>query len=1485
MPTRPDGLEPFLPVVAGWFRETFGAPTPPQRLGWASIAAGRHTLISAPTGSGKTLAAFLACLDHLWRVPRTAKGVRILYISPLKALNQDIARNLDAPLRGILDAAESQGVALAPLRTAVRSGDTPQAERQRAIRNPPDILITTPESLHLMLTSRARETLRSVSHVIVDEIHALCPNKRGVFLSLLLERLEALNPQSFLRVGLSATQKPLDEAARYLGGFRPVVGADADGITRLEPRPVSVVDAGQRKTLDLEVVYPFGTAAGPPSSSVWPAIESQLAELIRNHRSTIIFANNRRVAERLTARLNDRLGSEGDEAVQAPDGDEPAVLVRSHHGSLSPEERRATEEALKRGELPAVVATASLELGIDMGAVDLVCQVESPGSVARGLQRVGRAGHLVGRVSKGRLFAKTAADLAESAALCRKMLGAEVEELRVPTNCLDVLAQQVVACVAVDRWDAPALFELVRRAYPYRDLTASAFESVLKMVSGRFPVDSFRDLRARVSWDRVHNRLAPLPGTARVAIVNGGTIPDTGQYPVTLGDDGPRLGELDEEFVLERRAGETFVLGTATWRIEAIEPQRVVVAPAEGRSSLAPFWRGENAPRTAELGRAVGSLCREIVEAGDDPGLTDRLRDAYHLTPDAARALRDFVSRQARAAGAVPDDRTVLVESFVDPAGETGLAVLTPFGGKLHHALKLLLLARLRQRLGITPACLHADDGLLIRLPQTDEPPLDLFDGLGPDDAEVLVRAELADSALFGLRFRQNAGRALLMPRPDPSKRTPLWLQRLRARDLLQVVRKFPDFPIVVETYRECLADDLDMPRLREFLGQIRAGSIRVVTRRGEIPSPFASSLIFRFERHFLYQWDEPRRPDAEPRRPAVDEELLGPLLAGGAGAHLLDPRAVGRVEGRLRGAGQPPRSIEEMADALLRLGDLTASELSGPMLGFLRQLESEGRAVALDLPGTREPARWVHVEDAPLYRRAFGPGDEEPSDALDTILRRFLRTHALVGLDDLTARYPIGPGLATEALERWETAGDLVRLDPVGDEPDERWADGRNLAEVCRLSVALRRQESVAVAPEVFAEFLIRRQHVHPATRRDGSAAVEAVLEQLQGHAAPADLWETEILPARVRDYRPGWLDEALGSGVWHWRAEAETRDLRAAFLTHELSVAHRQTDRAELSETAARVLDLLGRLGASFTTDLARASGLEPSRVRQALQELIGCGLATNDRFDPLRPGAQAVVAALAEAAHGAPARRPSAGRLRVSPRRPSSTRPEGRWSRLDAHPGDALPLPEEDACLAWASVLLDRYGVLTRETAALDPWAPSWRNLAPWLARAEMRGEVRRGYFVEGLSGVQYATAEAAEGLARCASAVPAGDAPVLISTLDPANLYGSGAPFDIPLLDGGTTRLSRSPANFLVLRGGRPLLIVEGHGRRLTGLASASETELAEAVVLLTRLARPSRRVLKVETYNGTPALGSPAEPWLAAAGFVRDPPGMAFYAGW
>ncbi|HEY7329467.1 MAG TPA: DEAD/DEAH box helicase [Gemmataceae bacterium] len=1494
-----DVLNLFLPPVQDWFRATLGEPTPAQLMGWPAIAARQHTLILAPTGSGKTLAAFLACLDALWREKELPRGVRVLYISPLKALNNDIHRNLQIPLEGVAQTARDMGTSLPVLESAVRTGDTPPAERQRLVRRPPHVLITTPESLHLLLTSRARETLRGITHCIVDEIHALCTNKRGVFLALLLERLEALQSSAgFVRIGLSATQRPLEEVARYLGGSE----MDAGGNWR--PRPVTIVDAGLRKDLDLRVVSPVEQFGPLPEKSIWPSIYRLLGDEIRQHRSTIVFANNRRSVERITACLN-----EEDE------------IARAHHGSVALEVRQQIESALKEGRLPAVVATASLELGIDMGAVDLVCQVESPGSVARALQRVGRAGHLVGQKSKGRLIPKMPSDLLEQAVLAREMAAGRVEEIRVPINCLDVLAQQLVACAAMDDWSITELYALVRRAHPYRDLSPHAFETTLEMISGRYQFTPHPDpppqggsansspsplvgegrgggkgsltaLHPRVSWDRVHNRLLALPGSRQMALVNGGTIPDTGQYAAYT-SNGARIGELDEEFIYERRIGDTFLLGTNAWRVENIETDRVVVTPAEGTPAIVPFWRGENTGRSYDLGRAIGAFLRELAERLDQPTCLDWLERDFFLDPNAARNVRYHVGRQLRSAGCLPTDRSLLIEASRDHLGDWQVILLSPYGNRLHLSLRLALEARLRERLGYEPQCLHHNDGILVRLTDTDEPILDLLAGLTPENVEGLILDELADSALFALRFRQNAARSLLMPRTQPGRRAPLWLQRLRGRDLLQVARRHPDFPIVAETFRECLHDHLDVPRLQELLADIQARRVEIVTRRAETPSPFAVGLVFSFNAAFMYQYDGVES-DSERSR-VLDRQLLEQLVSPQSQGHLLDPRAVHQVERRLRGVGRPPRSATEMAEWLRRLGDLAPEELEGPMSAFLEQLESEGRAGCLELPmsprRSTSPLRWISVEDEEQYRQAFAlngdtSGSAERQSAGATILHRFLTTHALVGLEDVLARYPFEPAWAQRQLEEWARSGRIVAISAPQSESIV-FSDPANLQQVQRGSLGILRREVVTCSPPQFADFLLRWQGAHPDTRRGGRESLSNILERLEGLPLYSEVWERTVLPARISEYQPRWLDEwiAEGEGSWVCQGEpAEDGEIdRVAFLSREMLrrlPLPAITEAHALNEDANRVLDYLRSRGASFLTDLAADLGLSPGAVRGALSVLAGRCLVTNDHYDVIRrsriPSSRMASAPQVENLR-------ALTRPRIPRRAPQ--RPEGRWSAIPwGHPE-----PEEHA-MAQASQLLKRYGIVARELALLDPWMLPWRVLYEVLSRMELAGQVRRGYFVEGLSGAQFALPEAAHQLQELHVPSTAKAPALLVHSMDPANVYGSGAPFDIPLLDGGTRPLLRRPGNWLILRAGRPVLLIEQHGKRLTALASASRDDVSLAVVSLpgildNRRGAASRHKLTVEEWNGQPITSSEGRELLEAAGFVRDYQAMTLYAVW
>jgi ATP-dependent Lhr-like helicase len=1478
---HPNPLELFLPPVQRWFRATLGEPTPAQRQGWPAIAAGQHTLILAPTGSGKTLAAFLACLDQLWREqsapltpspspPEGARGekksgVRVLYVSPLKALNNDIYRNLQVPVEGVAAVARQMGQPLPVIEAAVRTGDTPSTERQRLIRQPPHVLITTPESLHLMLTSRARETLRHVTHCIVDEIHALCPNKRGVFLALLLERLQALNPRGFVRIGLSATQRPLDEVARYLGG------ADSGADGRLVPRPVTIIDAGLRKDLDLRVVSPVEQFGPLPEQSVWPSIYRLLGDEIRRHRSTLVFANSRRVVERITANLN-----------------EEEELARAHHGSVSLEVRQQTEQALKVGRLPAVVATATLEMGIDMGAVDLVAQVVSPGNIARGLQRVGRAGHLVGQKSKGRLIPRTLPDLLEQAVLVHEMAAGSVEEVRCPQNCLDVLAQQVVAMAAVDNCDVPALYALVRRGYPYRELSPQALETVLEMVSGRYrfapgadaPASpgSLAALQPRVSWDRINNQLLALPGTRQLALVSGGTIPDTGQYGVYTGN-GVRLGELDEEFIYERRVGDVFLLGTTPWRLEGVEADRVRVTPAEGAPALVPFWRGEGTGRTRDLGTAIGRFLRELAGRVDAPDCLEWLERDYFLDPPAARSLRHYLRCQQAAAGHVPTDWTLLVEASRDQLGDWQLMVLSPLGSRLHLTLRLALENRLRQRLGYNPQGMHHDDGILIRLSDTDEPPLDVFAGLTPENVEGIILDELADSALFALRFRQNAARALLLPRGQPGRRAPLWLQRLRGRDLLQAARRHPDFPIVAETFRECLHDHLEVPRLQQLLADISAGRVQVVARRAEAPSPFAASLLFAFQAAFMYQYDgvEPEGSGAG----SLDRQLLEQLIAPPKQGHLLDPRAVHQVERRLRGMGQPPRTATEMAEWLRRLGDLAPAELEGPMASFLEELASDGRVWRFEMPGVPEPRRWVLAEEADLYGEAFGLRETDAGSArraAEIILGRFLETHALVGLEDVLRRYPFERAWAGRQLEEWTRSGRLVAVPPAAEGEPLQWSAAENLEQVQRSTLGLLRREVVTCSAPQFVDFVLRWQGAHPAAQRSTPEGLAEALGRLEGVPVQAELWERTILPARVPGYQRRWLDECILGGTWAWmcRGDGDAGPGQLAFFGRE-SLA--QLPPPTLPDTftpdavVERVLESLRQRGALFVSDLAQHMGLAPSAVRDALWGLLRRGLVTNDHFDVIRQGEQ----------REAPALERRTPLLRSSFRaRRHGPRPEGRWSLLPW----GRPDPEAHA-IFQASLLLQRYGVVARELALLDPWLLPWRVLYEVLSRMELAGEVRRGYFVEGLSGAQFALPEAARQLQDLGLPSTAAAPVVLLHSLDPANLYGSGAPLDIPLLDGGTRSFVRRPGNWLTIRAGRPVLLVEQQGKRLTALASASREDVAAAVACLPAILErgEGRHKVTVEEWNRQPVTASEGCAPLEAAGFVRDYQAMTLYAGW
>ena len=1511
-----DPLAPFAEPVRNWFTSTFREATPPQQQGWPAIASGAHTLILAPTGTGKTLSAFLWALNRLAVEPVPADPLartRVVYVSPLRALAVDVEKNLRAPLQGIGFAAERLGTSVHTPTVGIRTGDTSAADRRRLVRTPPDILITTPESLYLMLTSRARETLANVEAVIIDEIHAMAGTKRGAHLMVSLERLADRTEHPPQRIALSATQRPLDEIARFLGGN----DVSADGT--VTPRPVTVVDTGARKELQIEVVVPIedmanlgervelspdapATASPNTRRSIWPSMHPRLLELIENHRSTLVFSNARRLSERLATRLNelsiDKQAASGElppppEAIGAGDeqvgrgvreGDE---LVKAHHGSLSRERRLQIEDELKRGELKGLVATSSLELGIDMGAVDLVVQVASPGSVASGMQRIGRAGHQVGEPSVGKIFPKHRADLLEIAVVVDRMHQGLIEETFYPRNPLDVLAQQIVAMCAMDDWDRGELTTLVRRCANFSDLSEEVLGTVLDLLSGTYPSEEFSELRPRIVWDRVSGELRGRAGSQRLAVTNAGTIPDRGLFGVFL-PDGTRVGELDEEMVYESRVGETFLLGASTWRIEDITFERVVVTPAPGQPGRMPFWHGDGPGRPLELGRAIGAFVRELRTEDDDTAIA-RLRERHGLDPWAADNLLGYLRDQAEATGAVPDDRTIVVERFRDEIGDWRVCILTPFGAQVHAPWGMALQARLGEEWGSDIDLMWSDDGIVMRLPEVlDRLPLDelLFD---PDEVDDIVISRLPDTAMFSARFRECSARALLLPRRRPDQRTPLWQQRQRAADLLSVAAKFPTFPMLLEATRECVNDVFDLPALRSVMTDLRSRRIRMVAVDTDSASPFAQSLLFSWIAVFMYEGDA---PIAERRAAALslDRELLRDVLGAEELRELLDADVLADLELELQLLvdGRRARDADELHDVLRRLGplnrlDLDARSVDGAPVGdWVRSLLEERRAIEVRIAGDD---RIAASDDAARLRDAIGVAlpvglpavftDPVP-DPLGDLCRRYARTHGPFLVGDVARWLGVDEGRVAVVLDRLVGDGALVRGEFRPEGTEREFCDDDVLRQLRRRSLAALRREIEPVEGDALARFLPAWQGV--GSRRRGVDAVAETVAQLQGAAIAASVLERDVLTGRVNGYRPSDLDELCTSGevVWVGGGSLGATDGRVRLLFRDqVPLLAVDAGIGPDDPTSDALRAHLGAQGASFWPDLVAAVQAaelpyDTDVVHAALWDLVWAGEVTNDSLAPVR----ALIAGSASASAPKPGRargrraRPRLGGLSVQ----GPPTAVGRWSLVEPL-RRPIASPTERS-LAQAHQLLDRYGVLTRETALAEGISGGFAGVYPVLKALEERGEVRRGYFVAGLGAAQFALPGAVDRL-RAARELDASQPPLVLAATDPAQPYGASVAWP-----DSAGRPARSAGAHVVLIGGEPMVLVERGGRSLVMFGGAVDTDAwIEAVQGLVKDGRLTK--LEIAKVDGVPVRDTPVAARLEAAGFSPGYRGMTF----
>ena len=1506
----------FLPEVAAWFTGRYGAPTEAQRLAWPLIKGGHNVLIHSPTGSGKTLAAFLSAIDTAYaRGPSSARkrGVKVLYISPLRALNYDIERNLREPIRGIADAFDGSATERSEVSVGVRTGDTPTNDRARMVRKPPEILITTPESLYLILTSiRARDILRTVETVIVDEIHTMCSNKRGVHLAVSLERLERLSPD-FQRIGLSATQRPLSEVAKLLGGRRV-----AGGMKPVE-REVQVVDCAGRADLDVKVVGMPESAEAGHAESVWEGIIPRVLDDVESHDTTLVFTNSRRQAENTADRLNQVLVARdagADEGSAVGGGERGSGIsggpFLAHHGSISDAMRRQIEDDLKHGRLPALVGTSSLELGIDIGSIDMVVQLQSPKSVAQGLQRVGRAGHQVGATSYAKVYATHPEDLLEATVVAKGMLDGDIEAMHMPSNALDVLAQHIVSAVSLEDWKLRDLYDMVRGAYPYAELAFSTYESVVRLVSGHFPKRPAGSFKARIHWDRTRDVLCALPGSRMSAVSTAGAIVDRGAFRVVLPDRKTTVGELDEEFVYESAVGDVFVLGSQVWRAVDIDDDRVVAEPAPGSVPRMPFWRGEYPWRPSDLGIKYGRFSAQVAERlrphidedTDPPGLVDWLTREYPVDDVAARQIIAYVRSQLRSCGAMSSDEEIVVESYRDDVGDWRIVVHSPFGGRVNGPWSVAAVKELSDRGYVEPESQVNDDGFMLRLADGGgAPPVGLITGMAPDVVKRHILDGILDSPMFGATFRQNASRSLLMPSVGFGRRTPFWLQRLRSKDLLSVARGLPDFPVLLETYRDVLEDVMDIPGLMDVLERVQRGEIRVVHSSSRSPSPVARSLEFRFVDHWMYQWDTPNAERAL-QSLSADRDALVQLFKRPEAAGLLRPEALPRFVHSAADGLREVRSATELAQLLIDSGDLLETEVReccGERWSmWLSELAEQGRVVQIDVPtsGGQMESRWISRDDRGTYAAVLRGGTD--AVALADVLARYIQRCGPLGMSEVNARYPFGSERIDAAVELLVEDGFVAR--GYFTRSDEQEVIGiASLEEVRARTLAILRSEVEPVSPMRYQQALLARHNIVEGSRLEGAAGVLDVIRRLQGIVLAPSVWMSEIFPARVSGFSGRMLDDVLRSGDAYWMFASggssdevtfvSAKNGRTVLPTETLDTVA-EFDGSPLEERLEALYDFIVREGVVSTADIEISlRDMSSVALADGLADLARRGLVTCDSWGAARAIATRSTNGVAESAY--PTRRPmmsGSRRSRVGLRREFARRyrerrmfasADAKWSATNRFAILGPELSGDELASARARLLLERHGVVTRQAVRRGPelgW--DWQSIYASLSLMELRGEVRRGYFVNGLGGLQFASNEFVEKLRTRDGANDGVSGLAVVRSSDPAWVLGREMLAGDDFLGSGLLRDNKLSGATIVMSD-RPLLLGYSSGSRIYVADDADESELVGAVALLLddcMMSGASARV-RVREWNGVPVLDSLGVSTLELAGFRRDYPYM------